>query len=114
LLIHVLYDCKKVTFGAAAAAGIIWNWWWLGSTVLFISATKTVNKALRCFFYNLDVLFVDFEFSNNTELGNDVDDVILDVFLGHFVFYCKWELDCEFNLEKIYGKILKTTYFLSH
>lgn len=86
-----------VVFGAAAAAGIIWNWWWLGSTVLFISASKTVDKALRCFLKDLDVLFVDFEFSNNTELGNDVDDVNLDVLLGHLVFDCKWELDCEFN-----------------
>jgi len=86
-----------VVFWAAAAAGIIWNWWWLGSTVLFVSAAKTVNKALRCFFKDLDVLFVDFEFSNNTELGNDVDDVILDVLLGHLIFDSKWELDCEFN-----------------
>ena len=55
---------------------------------------------------DLDVFFVDFEFSNNTEFGNDVDDVNLDVLLGHLIFDCKRELDCEFNLGYILIKAL--------
>jgi hypothetical protein len=54
----------------------------------------------------LDVFFVDFEFSNNTEFGNDVDDVNLDVLFGHLVFDCERELDCEFNLGYILIKAL--------
>ena len=62
----------------------------------------------------MDVLFVDFEFSNNTELGNDVDDVILDVLLGHLIFDGKWEFDCEFDLGYVNIKALKKIYLLSH